>query len=145
VAAAAPYDSDLTDLTDLVGVAGADPTVLRANGPQGTVAELRIQRGPNAEGSVTLQGAETIIGRDETATIPIKDPLASRHHARIVNEQGQFWIEDLRSLNGTRVNDEPLSQKRKLVNEDRITIGETHLMFLVHAVTIERSRTGGTR
>ena len=43
------------------------------------------------------------IGRDN-ADIRITDPLASRLHARLhINEGGHFEIEDIGSINGTKV------------------------------------------
>ena len=45
----------------------------------------------------------TTIGRDEKAGIQVHDPdkLVSRIHAKIYRDEGQYWIEDNNSVNGT--------------------------------------------
>lgn len=46
-----------------------------------------------------------IIGRDAKACeLHMNDPSVSRRHARLFNENGTVWLEDLASANGTLVN-----------------------------------------
>ena len=52
----------------------------------------------------------------------------SRHHARILVVDGDFWIEDLNSTNGTRVNGATVT-KQKLANNDLINVGDTTMTF----------------
>lgn len=56
----------------------------------------------------------------------------SRVHARIEQEQGEFYIEDLNSTNGTFLNGEPLEyhQKVQLKQRDRIAFGTAEYLFL---------------
>src|SRR5262249_27251239 len=81
---------------------------------------------------VALDGSELVIGRDEHTAIALKDPLASRHHAKISRENNQYWIEDMHSLNGTQLNGKPVTRSA-LANNDRISIGETVLTFVVES------------
>jgi VWFA-related protein len=85
-----------------------------------------LQNGVQSE--VVIQEAETMIGREASNAVVIRDPMASRRHAKIIVENGEFWIEDLKSLNGTRVNGEAIS-RRKLAANDQIKIGEVVLTF----------------
>ncbi|MBX6773580.1 MAG: FHA domain-containing protein [Chloroflexi bacterium] len=85
-----------------------------------------LQNGVQSE--VVIQEAETMIGREASNAVVIRDPMASRRHAKIIVENGEFWIEDLKSLNGTRVNGETIS-RRKLAANDQIKIGEVVLTF----------------
>lgn len=58
----------------------------------------------------------------------------SRRHARIYREGDTFLVEDLGSVNGTVVNDSVRlgpRQPRRLVNGDRLRLGETTLHFIV--------------
>jgi pSer/pThr/pTyr-binding forkhead associated (FHA) protein len=43
---------------------------------------------------------------------------------------GEFWLEDLNSNNGTRLNGAPVA-KVKLVSNDTIELGDTQLRFIV--------------
>jgi pSer/pThr/pTyr-binding forkhead associated (FHA) protein len=58
------------------------------------------------------------IGRDRDADISILDPLISRSHARISYENGEYWIEDIGSRNGTYI------WTRKITERTRLTVGE---------------------
>ena len=91
-------------------------------------ARLRIVH-QGAEREVVLDQPETILGRETSNPIVIRDPMASRRHAKIVIEDGEFWIEDLKSLNGTRVNGD-LITRRKLASNDQIKIGDALLTFV---------------
>ncbi len=96
--------------------------------PRPPSARLRIvQQG--AESEVVLTKLETVLGREASNPIVIRDPQASRKHARILIENGEFWYEDLKSLNGTKINDEVVVGRRKLAPNDKIKIGEAVLTF----------------
>ena len=43
------------------------------------------------------------IGRDESCEVRLDDPLISRRHAEIRFEHGRWWVVDLASRNGTRL------------------------------------------
>jgi flagellar motor switch/type III secretory pathway protein FliN/pSer/pThr/pTyr-binding forkhead associated (FHA) protein len=60
----------------------------------------------NSEQKQTLVFAqkEISIGRAPTSDIPLPLQSISRHHARIVERDGSFYIEDLHSVSGTFVN-----------------------------------------
>lgn len=50
----------------------------------------------------------TTIGRDADNAIVVDDPHVSAHHAELRFERGQWWLRDLDSSNGTRLNGEPV-------------------------------------
>jgi VWFA-related protein len=66
--------------------------------------------------------------RDEN-DIPLKGVNASRRHAVIRHEQGQYFIYSLSAENPVLVNDTPVSEKRALVRGDILQLGETVLRF----------------
>ena len=75
--------------------------------------------------------SDIVIGR-QTNGVAIDlapDMKVSRRHARICIEDGQFWIEDLNSKQGTRLNGEEIrgSGRKKLFPDDVIRIGGTTL------------------
>ena len=68
------------------------------------------------------------IGRKTDNTLAIEDPAVSGHHARIVKVQAVFFIEDLKSTNGTSVNGQPIT-RHQLHDADMITIARHQLIF----------------
>jgi DNA-binding NtrC family response regulator len=70
------------------------------------------------------------IGRADNADIRITDPLASRHHARLHLGDGQIEIEDIGSINRTKVRDVGLAhgQRVAVLPGEAVTIGSTILM-----------------
>ncbi|MCU1265509.1 MAG: Response regulator of zinc sigma-54-dependent two-component system [Acidobacteria bacterium] len=84
------------------------------------------------KGSVfPLSDEAVVIGRETAADLCLADRAVSRRHSRVEQNCEQFWISDLQSLNGTFVNDVPVKQ-RALQHGDRIRIGDTQFLFLLH-------------
>jgi Adenylate cyclase, family 3 (some proteins contain HAMP domain) len=81
--------------------------------------------------------SEVLIGRHtDGLTLDLApDMYVSRTHARIWEDDGQFWIEDLKSTRGTRVNGEEIrgQGKRLLHDDDVIRMGETTLSIVLPA------------
>jgi diguanylate cyclase (GGDEF)-like protein len=90
---------------------------------------LTIVSGPNMGAIVRLDTVDRlVIGRGETATFRIEDPGLSRNHAAIVQTRQGFWLEDLKSKNGTFIETEEVEGQRKLQDGDRIQIGQSTLL-----------------
>ncbi|HXU00492.1 MAG TPA: sigma 54-interacting transcriptional regulator [Polyangia bacterium] len=70
------------------------------------------------------------IGRADNADIRITDPLASRLHARLHVTEGMFEIEDIGSINRTKVRDVALEHGERVavLPGEAVTIGSTILM-----------------
>ena len=81
-----------------------------------------------------LTQTDVLIGRVVSNYICLPDLKVSRRHCRISFIDGQFFLDDLQSLNGTFVNDVKVSHV-KLNQGDRIRIGSTELVFGVSPVT----------
>jgi len=71
---------------------------------------------------------EIVLGRDPICDIYISDETVSARHARLTFHHGQWWVEDLNSTNGTRLNQEPVSQPTVLTTGDEIGLGATQLI-----------------
>ena len=75
--------------------------------------------------------AHTImIGRiaNSQSTLDLRpDERVSRQHARISMRNGSFWVEDLGSRNGTRVNGQPINAPTAFSSDDTVEIGATVL------------------
>ena len=89
---------------------------------------LYIEEGPN-QGLTRRLGDESItIGRATDCDLTLAEPLASKHHARISFESGQFQLEDTDSHAGTFV-DRRRVQRHILSSFERIRIGDTVIVF----------------
>lgn len=67
-----------------------------------------------------------VIGRGRSADVVIAEPTISRAHAAIGYDEGGFFMQDLGSTNGTRVNGEGQSRVR-LSDGDELLLGKLHL------------------
>ena len=70
-----------------------------------------------------LEGASFTIGRSSKADLVLADAMLSREHARIYREGDAWYIVDLASRNGTRLNGEAVTDPRKIRNRDVVTLG----------------------
>lgn len=93
-------------------------------------AWLVVQRGGGLEAGARydLFGGLSI-GRATEADVQIDDRYASGLHARIYAHDGNFYLEDLKSTNGTLLNDGALAGEAELVSGDLIRIGDTEFRF----------------
>ena len=78
------------------------------------------------------------IGCDPGCDIYLSDPSISRNHARLFRKEGEFWIEDTLSTNGTYLNGKKLDEPKLLVGGDKILMGVVEVRF---GSPIERRKT----
>lgn len=94
---------------------------------------LLIRRENREEQLYLIDKPVVTIGRNHAASgivndIDLADRTVSRRHARIVNDGGLYFIEDLGSENRVFVNDLPV-MKVPLADGDAIIIGQNTLLF----------------
>ena len=90
---------------------------------------LAVTRGPGTGQVFELSPTSaTSIGRSRANDIQVEDVSVSSQHCRVRPEDGRFVLHDLKSTNGTLVNERRVS--RHILEEgDVIAIGETALQF----------------
>lgn len=76
-----------------------------------------------------LEG-ETTIGRGRQCDIRLDDRFLSKLHARIIEEDGEYYLEDLDSSNGTYLNGEEIGDALLLMDKDVIALGDSEFLFL---------------
>jgi pSer/pThr/pTyr-binding forkhead associated (FHA) protein len=100
-----------------------------------------------------LHKAVMVVGRTDENEIVINHRSISRHHARILEEDGLYSIMDLESANGVRVNGEEYG-KVELRRGDLIDLGHVRLRFVApgedfdferDAVIVDLSKVGKPR
>ncbi len=69
----------------------------------------------------------TSIGRIPSNTIVLSGGYVSAEHALITRRGQQWWLEDLNSRNGTRLNDLPVLEPVVVTAGDTISIGDQKL------------------
>ena len=104
-------------------------------------ARLVIEKGRSSGKQFMLSDTEAQIGRWDAdggifpdVDLDTDDPEAkvSRRHARITLNNGQYFLEDLGSTNGTFINRGkrlPPGQRQVLCDGDEIIVGKTFLRF----------------
>jgi pSer/pThr/pTyr-binding forkhead associated (FHA) protein len=78
--------------------------------------------------SQTFSKPEIILGRHPECDITINEVTASARHARLSYHHNQWWIEDLNSTNGTKLNREKLTVPTVLTSDDEIQCGKTKVI-----------------
>lgn len=94
------------------------------------MAVLRSIRGMNPGQLFTIDGELATLGRHPQSTIVLDAPAVSRHHARIVQQGHNYYIEDLNSRNGTFVNGALVTERQLIDENDEIQICD--LAFIFH-------------
>ncbi len=85
------------------------------------MAILRVIQGPNSGHEFELLPGQVWIGRLPTCNIVLDHRAVSRQHAKIECVDDKFFIQDLNSRNGTRINGQR-RERHRLAHNDRITI-----------------------
>ncbi len=93
------------------------------------MAHLLVTHPNGTTETVPLSRLRTTIGRSARSDVCIPDAFASRLHAEVRQEGDSFWISDLGSANGTKLNGALLSIPIPLHQGGEIQIGETKIKF----------------
>ena len=89
------------------------------------VAETELPAGPEA----APRRAAMTIGRRPDSDIFLDDVTVSRDHALLVRRSGDYFLDDLGSLNGTYVNRHRIESHR-LEDGDELQVGKYKLTYL---------------
>ncbi len=91
---------------------------------------LKIEVAPNFYQRIELEQS-LLLGRDEDSVDIVLDDLSvSGQHAKIVKENKQVFLEDLKSTNGTLVNNTSLKGKKQILSpNDTVYIGYCKLLL----------------
>jgi hypothetical protein len=89
--------------------------------------QLVVTAGQLAGTRITLGEAHITIGRAEDSTLVITDDYASARHARLAPRDGQWFIEDMGSTNGTYLDRAKVTGPTPVPLAVPIRIGRTSL------------------
>ncbi len=92
-----------------------------------------VSREPGELATIYLQEELTVIGKMETAADAVVDlPTVSRIHAKIRKREGEYYLTDLNSRNGTSVNGKMLKGDEEycLQDQDEVDFAQARYVFL---------------
>jgi len=90
-------------------------------------SRLVVVEGPLSGTTVPLKDASVLIGRAPSSSLVIDDDYVSSRHARIFTQQGEWYVEDLGSTNGTVVGETRIDGPTPLGPGVRVRIGNSVL------------------
>ena len=90
---------------------------------------LLVNNGPEAGKKYDLTLPEYVLGRHPECTIVIDVGAVSRHHCKVFKDAGNYWVEDLKSRNGTFVNDVQLAARHRLQQGDQVRVCDVTFTF----------------
>lgn len=90
-----------------------------------------VVRRSGADGErVTLDPASpSKLGRSRENAVVLTDASVSREHARLSFHDGAWWVEDLGSKNGTKVNGRRIEKPSRLTPGDTLQLGNFQVVF----------------
>jgi hypothetical protein len=94
---------------------------------RGTPRFLVVTEGGLAGVSIDLTDQQITMGRANDATLVLNDDYASTYHARIFPQDGQWFVEDLGSTNGTYMDRQKVTRPTPVPVGVPIRIGKTAL------------------
>jgi sigma-B regulation protein RsbU (phosphoserine phosphatase) len=106
------------------------------------MAILQAFQGDTPSNVVPIPSVKSVLGRHPDCDIVLDAAAVSRQHAQITTENGQFFIEDLHSRNGTIVNSQLIQGRHLLASGDRIKICDLSFVFYLQDPRTARSMPG---
>jgi hypothetical protein len=102
-----------------------DPAIV-GKARRGKRLRLHVVRPDEYSGRTYDVGEEVTVGRAPGCGVPIDyDTFASNLHARLFRLDGDLWVEDLGSTNGTWVNTERIAERTQIEKGDLLQVGGT--------------------
>jgi len=104
---------------------------------------LVVQSGPLSGQRWTIPPEGILIGRGEDCDVTIPDRQVSRQHIRVHRQEGEIYLEDLGSKNGTWVNGQAVSGSVPLKDGDLIQVALVlQILFVASDATVPLSLEG---
>jgi len=118
---------------------GLNARQIKAKAPKGsakkavetTPTKLLVVEPAAMRGSTVSLDTEVVVGRADECDVTLnEDPFVSTRHARFFQRDGEWWVEDLGSTNGTLVNAQRITEASRIRRDDRVQAGSA--VFEVH-------------
>jgi len=103
-----------------------EPVAARTAGLAYLVVQRTHRGGPRSGERLPLRAVSSL-GRDAGNDVVINDEAASAKHSVLTFSDGDWWIEDAGSTNGTVVNGTKIYQRERMHYGDELQIGRIGL------------------
>jgi len=107
-------------------LASEEAVAARPSGIAHLVVQRSVRGAPRVGERLPLR-AVNAIGRDAGNDVVLNDEAASAKHALLEFAEGEWWIEDSGSTNGTLVNGEVVRSRERVQYGDEVAIGRVAL------------------
>ena len=97
---------------------------------QVTPLDLLISSPDDDDKCLHFSEGNVVIGRDPECECILHHNTVSARHARLAFHHSQWWVDDLFSTNGTKLNDDPLQMPTVVVSGDKISCGQINLTVI---------------
>ena len=99
--------------------------------PQPLLLNIYTDTGDVSRRSFTQN--QVTLGREPACEVCLEDDAVSARHARLSFHHGHWWVEDLSSTNGTRLNQFTLTVPTVLTSGDQIECGRCAIIVSIGA------------
>ena len=93
------------------------------------MAILREISGPEPGRLFQLAQPRVVLGRHPDCEVIIEIGAVSRHHAQVLRVDGEYYVEDLNSRNGTFVNERLIHTRHRLAQDDCLRVCDVSFAF----------------
>ncbi|MBV9952342.1 MAG: FHA domain-containing protein [Acidimicrobiia bacterium] len=104
---------------------GSEPKGRRGRRAAAKATQLTVVEPADQRGRVFPVADELTVGRAAGCGITVDDTYASQLHARVFRRDGQLFVEDLGSTNGTFLNQAKVNGPAVMSRGDRLQVGNT--------------------
>lgn len=112
---------------DLRGASPGQARPLAADEPIARLVLLEGAASGLSAGTEFPLSANNTLGRAAPNTVILPDPAVSARHGRLAYRQGQWWLEDLGSANGTYLNGALVEKPAPVADGDEIEVAQVKL------------------
>ena len=107
---------------------------MAAGTPSPSALSLEVAAGPDRGARLALSVGTVVVGRDPTCDLVLSDAKSSRRHAEItLLEDGQVFVRDLGSRNGTRLGGQVLGERAAWRPGQPLAIGDDVIVLAASA------------
>lgn len=92
---------------------------------------LKVMQGSNTGKEVKIPAPQCVIGREEGCHLRPNSDAISRKHCIILTTENEVIVRDLKSRNGTFVNDEPVAGEAVLLSGDILRVGPLEFELMI--------------
>jgi pSer/pThr/pTyr-binding forkhead associated (FHA) protein len=101
--------------------------------------KLVVLTGKQKDREIPLPRTMFLIGRDVQCHLRVHSPLISRRHCAIACWAGKVSVRDLKSVNGTFVNNQRVAGEVKVKDGDHLQVGPLAFAFRIKDAAVEES------